>query len=135
MKKLTTLALALAIAFIGTTSAFADLSGEYASAGTCSNSQKTQCWFEFSKSGKGFVGKHIVADRMDAKKVLCSTPVSVKIHVDTIHGQKSYHGKLGRGGIYIRAFDDGRAEIVGDTLNPKVCKKYEWMGEYGMIGD
>jgi hypothetical protein len=135
MKKQITLTLAFAVVCFSATSAFADLIGEYASSGTCSKSEKTQCWFEFKKSGKGFVGRHVVADRMDANKVLCSTKLSVKVHVDTIHGQTSYHGKLGSAGIYIRAFDDGRAEIVGDTPNPKVCKKYGWMGEYGVIGD
>ena len=134
MKKLSTLTLAFAAAFVAT-SAFADISGEHSSSDTCSKSKSTQCWLDIKKAGKGYSVKHIVADRFDARKILCATSFNVEPHVSTIYGQKSYLGKLAGDTVFIRAFNHGRIDLFEGAKNKKVCGKYSFMGSYSEIGD
>ncbi|WP_343314020.1 hypothetical protein AAIB41_02430 [Brucella sp. BE17] len=135
MKKLTTVPLVLAAACFGATSAFADISGEHSSSGTCSNSNSTQCWLEIKKSATGYRVKHVVADRQDGRKILCATSFSVEPHVSTIHGQKSYLGKLNGDSVFIRAFDHGRIDLYPGAKTKVICGKYSFMGSYSEIGD
>jgi len=113
-----------------------DLSGIYASSGTCSNSEKTQCWIEVKDKRNSLEIRHVVADRMDANKVLCSTKIIAK-KVDTSTAiEQQYSGRIGKDGVYVRHWPQlAQINLYEGRLNKKVCKKYSYMFEYGMVGD
>ncbi|MCH4539451.1 hypothetical protein [Ochrobactrum sp. A-1] len=128
--------LTVALLSLSTTAQAGDLSGHYASSGTCSNSEKTQCWIEVKDKKNALEIRHVVADRMNANKILCSTKIIAKKEDTSTAVEQQYSGRIGKDGVYVRHWPQlAQINLYEGRLNKKVCKKYSYMYEYGMIGD
>ena len=113
-----------------------DLSGIYASSGTCSNSEKTQCWIEVKDKKNSLEIRHVVADRMNSSKVLCSTKIVAKKEDTSTAIEQQYSGRIGKDGVYVRHWPQlAQINLYEGRLNKKICNKYSYMFEYGLVGD
>lgn len=116
--------------------------GQYGAAGDCAAMGKsaTQCWIDIKRSGKGYVVDFVVADRMDASKVVCKQNFKLRHgKVEDAVNRTILDGLVGQhGGNLVSLWSNGTGGITmaGGTNNVFVCQgKFVWSGFYEFFGD
>lgn len=134
---------ATALALAASPASADDYVGQYGAAGDCAAKGKSaaQCWIDIKKTGKGYTVDFVVADRMDASKVVCHQALKMrlgKIEDDVIGTTlDGLVGELGDNLVHLWSNDGGGVTITSRTRNIlSVCKnKYAMNGFYEFFGD